>query len=165
MATFNSAVFTSQSNSGGAGASADVGFLLSRDVEGKGRLAIVSYTALGSEVTNDLVQLIQLPPGAKLIPSKSQIEATATVGTGVTVRVGDQTTANRFAGTIDISAGGHFPYTNTLGTDVIVPVAVVGVSTNPMTADNIVTLKFVAVTAITAGKIITNFIEYVLPSG
>lgn len=163
MATFNSAAFTSQSNSGGLGQSADVGFLLSRDIEGKARIANVQYTALGTEVTNDLVQLLQLPPGAKLLANKSSIEATATVGTGVTVRVGDQTTTNRFAGTIDISAGGHFAYTTTLGTDFITPVAVVGVSTSPATADNIVTMKFVAISAITAGKIIANFIEYVLP--
>lgn len=161
--TYNAPLFTSQANSGGAGQSADVGFLLSRDVEGKGRLALCLYTALGTEVTNDLVQLIQLPPGAKLIATKSQIIADTTVGTGVTVRVGDQTTTNRFAGTIDISAGGFFPFTNTLGTDVVVPVAVVGVSTNPTTADNIVTLKFVAITAITAGKKIAVLVEYLLP--
>jgi hypothetical protein len=157
MATFNSAVYTSQV--GSAGKSLNAGTLLSRDVQGKERVAIVSYTALGTEVTNDLVNLLKLPIGSKVLPQKCSYLATATVGTGVTVRIGDQTTANRFSGTIDISAGGFFPATNTLGTE-LAPVAVVGTAA---AADDVVTLKFMAIGAITAGKVITVLITYVLP--
>ena len=160
MATFTTALYNSQI--GAAGQSANVGFSLERDSQGKKRTAIISYTALGTEATNDLVKLVQLPIGAKVLATSSQILTDATVGTAVTVRVGDQTTANRWAGTIDISAGGFFPFTNTLGAE-LTPVAVVGASTNPATADNVATLKFVAVTAITAGKVINVFLTYVLP--
>jgi hypothetical protein len=157
MATRNSTIYQSQIGTGGQ--SLNVGTSLERDVAGKERVAIVSYTALGTEVTNDLVNLVKLPPGAKLLPQKSSYLTTATVGTGVTVRIGDQTTANRWSGTIDISAGGYFPFTNTLGTE-LAPVAVVGTTAS---ADDVVTLKFVAITAITAGKVITAIITYVLP--
>ena len=75
-----------------------------------------------------LGERVFVAPGAKVIDCDSAICATATVGTGVTVRIGDQTTANRFSGTIDISAGGYFPFTNTLGSEFPTPVAVVGAS-------------------------------------
>lgn len=160
MATRNSTTYASQI--GTAGQSQNVGFLLERDVAGKQRVAIVAITALGTEVTNDLYNLLKLPPGAKLLPGDCYYLTTATVGTGVTVRIGDQTTANRWSGTIDISAGGYFPFTNTLGTE-LNPVAIVGPNAAGVSTDDIVTLKFVAITAITAGKVIGIIISYVLP--
>lgn len=160
MATRNSALYTSQI--GSAGSSLNAGTLLERDVQGKERVALVSITALGTEVTNDLYRLLKLPPGAKLLPTKCSYMITATLGTGVTVRIGDQTTANRWSGTIDVSAGGYFPFTNTLGTE-LVPVAIVGPDTTGASTDDIVTLKFVAITSITAGKVIGIVIAYLLP--
>jgi hypothetical protein len=162
MATYNSAVYTSQV--GSAGKSLNAGTLLERDVQGKQRQAIVSYTALGTEATGDKVNLLKLPAGAKVIAVDCSIAATSSVGTGVTVRVGDQTTANRWAGTIDISAGGVFAFTATLGTEVVTPVAIVGpTAAGAAGTDDVVTLTFVAITSITAAKVITCLISYVLP--
>lgn len=156
MATYNSSLYTQQIGTGGQ--SLNVNLPQYRDGGGKPRVIVVSYTALGSEVTGETVALCQLPLNAKVLASKGNIQATATVGTGVTVRVGDSSAANRYAGTIDISAGGPFLFTATVGTDTVTPTAITTAATQ------IVLLTFVAITAITAGKIITVTIEYVTPN-
>jgi hypothetical protein len=150
----NSTVYTSQIGAGGQ--SLNVGTLPDRDTQGKQRYAIVTVTALGTEVTGDSYRLLKLPAGCKVLAVDCSIIADATVGTGVTVRIGDQTTVNRWAGTIDISAGGYFAFTATLGTEVVVPVAIAGGT------DDIVTLTFVAITSITAAKRITILMSYLL---
>lgn len=156
MPTFNSALYTQQI--GSAGQSLNVNLPQYRDGEGKPRVLVISYTALGTEVTADTVNLCILPVNAKVLASKGNIQATATVGTAVTVRVGDSTAANRYAGTIDISAGGPFLFTATAGVDTVTPTAIT------TEASRIVVLTFVAITAITAGKIITVNLEYLTPN-
>lgn len=156
MATYNSALYTQQT--GTPGQSLNVSLPQYRDGEGKPRKVCVSYTALGTEVTGETVALCEIPINAKVVASSGKIMATATVGTGVTVRVGDTSDALRYAGTIDISAGGPFLFTATTGTDMVTPTAVTTEATR------VVILKFVAITAITAGKIITVFIEYLTPN-
>lgn len=156
MATYNSTLYTQQT--GTPGQSLNVSLPQYRDGGGKPRIIVASYTALGTEVTGETVALCQIPLNAKVLPSKGNIQATATVGTGVTVRVGDSSAANRYAGTIDISAGGPFAFTATAGTDVVTPTAV----TTEATRD--VLLTFVAISAITAGKVISVTIEYLTPN-
>ena len=148
-----------------AGASSNVGIPLAQDHEGKVRMAVFKYTALGTEITGDSVYLGKLPVGAKVLRANGQIEATATVGTGVTVRVGDQTTANRWAGTIDISAGGLFAFTATDGTEIVEPTAIVGPTVFGTVAatDDTVVLTFVAISAITAAKVIIVRVPYLMP--
>lgn len=152
MATFDSALLTKQL--GSAGQSLNVNLPQYRDADGKPRITSVSYTCLGTEATGDLVRLCEVPLNSKVLACKSNIQATATVGTGVTVRVGDSSDALRYAGTIDISAGGTFAFTATVGTDMVTPTAITTEATR------IIVLKFVAVSAITAGKIITVNLEY-----
>jgi hypothetical protein len=147
MATYNSALFTAET--GTPGQSLNVSLPGYRDSECKTRVIPVSYTALGTEITGETVALCRLPLNAKVIAAFGNIQATATVGTGVTVRVGDSSAANRYAGTIDISAGGPFLFTATAGVDTVTPLAI----TTEATRD--VLLTFVAISAITAGKIIT----------
>lgn len=156
MATFNSALYTAQT--GTPGQSLNVSLPQYRDGEGKPRLVVVSYTALGTEVTGNTVALCIIPINAKVVSMKSNLCATATVGTGVTVRVGDSSAANRYAGTIDISAGGPFLFSATVGTDLVTPTPVTTEATR------IVLLTFVAISAITAGKIITINLEYLTPN-
>ncbi len=156
MATYNSALYTQQT--GTPGQSLNVNLPQYRDGEGKPRVVVVGYTALGTEVTGETVALCEIPINAKVLASKSNIQATATVGTGVTVRVGDSSAANRYAGTIDISAGGPFLFSATAGTDIVTPTAVTTEATRT------VLLTFVAISAITAGKIITVTVEYLTPN-
>lgn len=156
MATYDSALYTQQN--GTPGQSLNVNLPQYRDGGGKPRIIVVSYTALGTEVTGETINLCILPINAKVLASKCNIQATATVGTGVTVRVGDSTAANRYAGTIDISAGGPFAFTATAGVDTVTPTAIT------TEASRIVLFTFVAISAITAGKIITTTIEYETPN-
>lgn len=152
MATFKSDIYSGQFPTAG---SANTGFKIERDVGGKTRYALCSYTTVGTEVTSDTVQLVSLPVGCKVCYWDGIIRATASLGTGVTVRIGDGTTANRWAGTIDISAGGPFLWTATAGTEILAPVA--------LTAATVVTLTFVAITSITAGKVIFVAVPYIEP--
>lgn len=158
MATFNSSIYNSMI--GTAGASMNVGTNLNRDIQGQQRNALIGYTTLGTEVTGNTLALMYLPKGAKLLPQDSNYTITATLGTGVTVRVGDSATANRWSGTIDVSAGGFFPFTNTLGSE-LEPVAVT--ADYPTLTTNLVQLTFVAITSITAGKRIFILVSYILP--
>lgn len=156
MAQFDSTLFTSQN--GTPGQSLNVSLPQYRDGEAKPRCIPVSYTALGTEATGDTIRLCIVPINSKVLARKSSIQTTATVGTGVTVRLGDSSDAARYMGTVDISAGGAFATTATAGTDCVVPTAVTTEATR------IVLLTFVAISAITAGKIITVFVEFNTPN-
>lgn len=158
MATFNSSVYNSMI--GAAGASMNVGTLLNRDIQGIPRNALIGYTTTGAEVTGNTIALMYLPKGAKLIPQDSNLTITATLGTSVTVRFGDSATVNRWSGTIDISAGGFFGFTNPLGAE-LEPVAVT--ADYPTLTTNLVQLTFVNIGAITAAKRIFILITYILP--
>lgn len=152
MATYKSDIYSGQFPTA---ASANIGFKLERDVGGKVRYALCSYTTTGSEAANDTVQLVSLPVGSKVTYWDGIIRATASVATVATVRIGDGTTANRWADTINISAGGAFAWTAAAGTEIIAPVA--------LTAATVVTLTFVAITSITAGKVIFVVVPYIEP--
>ena len=147
MATFISALFTAQT--GTPGQSLNVNLPQYRDEESKTRIVPVSYTTLGTEVTGNTIALLRVPLNCKVLAAFGNLQITATLGTGVTVRVGDSSAANRYAGTIDVSAGGPFLFTATAGGDTVTPTAV----TTEATRD--ILLTFVAISAITAGKIIT----------
>jgi len=169
MATFTGYPYSSQQ--GAAGSSLNVNVPLERDAMAKERIIPFRYVSVGTEATADKVTLAVLPPGSKVIAAKSlivcgsAINTVGAVGTGVTVRFGDQTTANRWAGTIDISAGGVFLFTATTGTEIITPVAIVGPTSFGTVAatDDTLTMTFVAITTLAAGKYISGFVTVLLP--
>lgn len=156
MAQFDTPLFTQEN--GTPGQSLNVSLPQYRDGEAKPRVQTISYTCLGTEVTADTVRLCIVPLNCKVLARKSAIQTTATVGTGVTVRLGDSSDAARYMGTVDISAGGAFLTTATAGTDIVVPTAVTTEATR------VILLTFVAISAITAGKIITVYLEYSTPN-
>jgi hypothetical protein len=155
MATFTTPTYVAQN--GAAGKSLNVGTLLERDVAGKERVLISSYTSTGAEATNDLIQFGLLPIGAKVIPGSSYwITTVGSIGTTVTVSLGDQTTAARWSTTQALAGGGFFALSAALGSE-LVPVAVTG------TGDNVITAKLTTISSFTAAKVVTLVLKYILP--
>jgi hypothetical protein len=155
MAQFDSTLFTAQN--GTPGQSLNVSLPQQRDAQGKARCLPISYTCLGTEATGDTIRLAIVPLNSKVLARKSSIQTTATVGTGVTVRLGDSSDAARYMGTVDISAGGAFATTATAGTDCVTPTPITTEATRT------ILLTFVAISAITAGKVITVFLDVLTP--
>jgi len=70
-------------------------------IGGNVRIATDSYTAVGTEVTNDLIYMgYTLPKGAKVL---DVVLHTSALGTGVTLDVGDAEDADRYISAVDCS--------------------------------------------------------------
>lgn len=153
--TTNSALYTAQT--GTPGQSLNVSLPQQRDAQSKTRVIAVPYTALGTEATGDLVNLCIVSLNSKVLTAHGKIMATASLGTNVTVRIGDSSDALRYAGTIDISAGGPFLLTATAGTDMVTPTAITTEATRT------IVLKFVAITTLAAGQVVTVLLTVQTP--
>ena len=82
--------------------------------------AIVTLT--GATATNDTIQVIDLPPGATVVPALSSVTCSADPGTTLTLDVGDAENGDRFADGIVLSAGGQIAFTSgTMPLDAITP--------------------------------------------
>ena len=154
MATFNTTLYTAQASSPGASANAQANFPLAKNAYGKLRIVQVPYALAGTEAANDLIKLTLLKAGARVIAGLSRVIC-QDPGTSLTLRVGDATDALRYAGTIDISAGGDFPFSTTAGTDLYVPTDIASTQAATTIGDSanqtVVQVKVIAVTALTAG--------------
>lgn len=150
MATFNTPLYTAQV--GGAGASLNVNLPGIKNAEAKVKVVPILYTLLATEAANDLINLTKLKLGARVIAGLSRIIC-QDPGTTLTVRIGDTNDAARYAGTIDISAGGDFPLSTTPGTDLYVPTDIaVPIPPNTATDQTVVILKVITAAALTAGN-------------
>jgi len=77
-----------------------------------------AYTLAGSEAANDVLYLAKLPSGAMVIPSLSSVYC-PDPGTTLTLDVGDEADADRYADAIVLSAGGSVKF------DSVLPVAAI----------------------------------------
>ena len=114
-------------------------------------LAEARLTCADIAAANDIVELVYLPEGARVIPHLCKITAD-NPGTELTVQIGDGANPDLYSGTVDISAGGVFDFA---GGDA----AVDGYVT---TAHDSVDLKAIAVDTLTDASDITVFIAYTL---
>ena len=113
----------------------------------------VSYILTGTCVANDTLQLLDLPPGAVLLPQLSSVTC-ADPGTALTLDIGDITDTDRYADDIVLSNGGIVEFASQL------PVPA-GIITPKLTTENsrvFATVK--TATALTAGVKLTFLIAY-----
>jgi|32_taG_2_1085360.scaffolds.fasta_scaffold00345_21 hypothetical protein len=76
------------------------------------RVADVVYTLTGSEAANDIVNLVKLPAGSRVITSLCSVEV-ENPGTALVIDIGDDDTtadADRYSDGLTVSAGGHFAF-------------------------------------------------------
>ena len=101
-----------------AGTSGQTGLALSarpgsNKVSGVVLVAEATYTIVGTEVATDLIDIVKLPAGAKVIPHLSRITGEA-LGTTATLSVGDtdsSPSATRYSSALDIHAANDLTLT------------------------------------------------------
>jgi hypothetical protein len=106
MATTSTSTFTAQTGSGGGTPSAQAAYPNPRTVGGKLRLAQIPYQLVSSSLpaAGDIIQLGKLPVGSRVIAALSSIQC-PDPGTTLTLKVGDYSNANRYAGIRGTLAG------------------------------------------------------------
>lgn len=72
-----------------------------------------SYTLLGTEGAADIINLLELPEGASVVPQLSSVTCSADPGTTLTIDIGTAANADGFADGIVLSSGGQVAFTNT----------------------------------------------------
>lgn len=79
-----------------------------------GKVHVYGFTWTGDAAQNDLVELVRLPPGIRIITGR--IDYTA-FGVGVTLDLGNATTENAYKSALDVSGAGQagFAETTALG--------------------------------------------------
>lgn len=82
MPTFNSAIYGKQNGTG-----ASPLYPKAKEANGKLRFAAVPYALAGTEVANDIINLVRLKPGAVPMPSLSRIVC-EDPGTALTLDIG-----------------------------------------------------------------------------
>lgn len=115
--------------------------------------AIVTLDA--ATATNDIMELVDLPPGAVWSPELSSVSCSADPGTALTLDVGTATNPDAYADGIDLASGGQVAFTS--GT---MPSAVGTTVRQEDVARIIATVK--AATAPTAGVKLVFTIVYVV---
>lgn len=121
------------------------------------------YTVTAAEVANDIIRIVKLAPGARIIPHLSQIDTDGVAGTSAIITVGDTDTtvagvdatdADRYGAAIDITAAGKDLFDS----------ATRGVASNTsyaLQSNSWITATFTTLTAApTAGKVINFRIAY-----
>lgn len=106
MATTSTSFYTSQVGSSGGTPSAQTSFPTPRQIGGKLRLAQIPYQIVSSSLpaAGDIIQLCKLPASSRVIASMSSVQCDDP-GTTLTLKVGDYSNANRYAGIRGTTAG------------------------------------------------------------
>ena len=106
QAVTQSALIAAQVGAAGGTPSAKATYPTPHVAGGKLRLYHIAYQPVSSTLpaAGDIVELVKLHNGAKVIPSLSSIVCPAT-GTTLTVKIGDYSNAVRYAGVIGTAAG------------------------------------------------------------
>lgn len=102
MATFKSSLITKQD---AARTGLRNGILDGDDQSGVLLYATATYTLLGTEAAADIIDLVDLPKGAVLVPQLSHVICTDP-GTALVIDIGDAADTDRYANDIVLSAGG-----------------------------------------------------------
>lgn len=95
MTTWNSTLYTGQTGSAGASLNASSSFPMAQKESGKLRYSDVTYALNGNESANDIINIVELKPGAFLVPSLCRIVC-EDPGTALTLDIGDAVTADRY---------------------------------------------------------------------
>ncbi|GAT35616.1 hypothetical protein TSACC_3687 [Terrimicrobium sacchariphilum] len=153
MATVKTDVATSQSSN----SVRDRGD--SNKVSGDIRIAEAVYTTTAGLAAGDIIDIVQLPIGAIVLPERSWVANEASGGTGAAIaKIGDAEDDDRYSATsIDLTSAGARAVTAVNTTAVLVRTPVTK-TTNTIKAT-------VALTSgnVTAGKLIRFSIAYILP--
>ena len=94
---------------------------------GNVQFAHFSYTWLGSEASGEIINLMELPAGAIVIPQLSSVTTLTDAGATVTMDIGEAADPNGMASLIVLSAVGQVSFTSTNVPAYIAP--------TPLTAD------------------------------
>lgn len=132
-----------------------------RDVMGAVQLAIVDIDLTADDAAGTVINAVQLPPGAIVLPAQSCVVVDDAAGaTALTVDIGDIVTADRYAAALPVLTLGRkeFIHTTSVPVGVTAPLKVdaTGVST---TDTSIVTFKIKASTTPEIGHM-TMYLAY-----
>lgn len=125
-------------------------------------VAQVSYTLVGTEAANDIINLCILPPGCIPIPALSSV-ACADPGTALVLDIGTAADVDALADGIVLSAGGVIPFagaTLPLATSAITPTALVADTATGTTGNTRVYATVMTATSLTASVVLTFTIAY-----
>lgn len=72
-------------------------------------LATIPYTLLATVVADDFIDLMDLPPGAEIVPQLSHVTS-ADPGTALVLDIGDAADVDRYADGISLNSGGQVAF-------------------------------------------------------
>ena len=127
----------------------------SKVVGGVVLMATATYTFAGDEVANDLIDIVELPAGAVVIPHLSRITADATIATTLTVSIGNTDgtpSATKFSSALDVHSSEDVALTG--GTASLAPYT--------LTAQSFIQAKLATASTPTAAKKLVFRIAYVV---
>lgn len=136
------------------------GIINGDDKSGLLLLATASYTLLGTEAATEILELVDLPPGAVVVPSLCSAATVADAGTALVFDIGDDGSGgeatpdpDRYADGLVLSAVGEVPFST--------PVVPAGAMV-PYRSTNVnkVRATFVTATALNAGVVVMFNIVY-----
>ena len=121
------------------------------------RISNVLYTLVGTEAADDLINLVKLPKGARVITQLSSCEA-ENPGTALVIDIGDDDSTaddDRYVDGLTLSAGGAFAF-SAGGT-----VAAAELTPHELAAESWVQAKVKTATSLTASQTIRFVIAWV----
>lgn len=127
-------------------------------VSGNLLICNATYTLLGTESASDVINIIQLPEGARVVPHLCQVYA-ENPGTALTIKFGDAADDDRYSTAVALGAGGNFSFSN----EITGPNANYKVG-GDATDDRWIKGTLTAATTLTADQVVTFQIAYALVS-
>lgn len=121
------------------------------DVNGGVRAAVVTYTMVGTEATNDVINLVKLPAGASVIAEQITVSGNAPAST-FAADIGDEDDPDRYVDGLGIASSGTYLATAAIG--------VAGLTPHKLTSDQWISLTGASIATPSAGKLITVVIPY-----
>lgn len=161
MANLNTPLFLA---TGGPGVQSFVGspqanaaWPRAKEARPKERVIPILYVMTGTEAANDLLRLVKLYPGERVLAGRSKVVCEA-LGAAVTAQIGDTSNALRYSNTMTLTAIAANEFAATPGTDLYTPTDVVDTTLTGAADQTVPILKFITVTTPTAGKKLIIFL-------
>lgn len=155
MPTFNTSRYSAQI--GSAGASPAAAFPLAEFIGGKLRYAVIEYALAGTEVANDLINLVRLKRGAVPIPALSRIVC-EDPGTALTIDIGFASNDDALCDGAALTTAHDVSFT---GAPSVTAVAAQYVPAAIAAGDEVIFATVKTATALTAGAKLLFLIAYV----
>jgi len=155
MPTFNSDNYAAQV--GSAGASPAAAYPLAKNIAGKLRYAVIPYALAGTEIANDIINLVRFKVGSKVISSLSRIVC-EDPGTALTIDIGFASNADALCDGAALTTAHDVSFT---GAASVTAVAAQYIPVDIASGDEVIFATVKTATTLTAGAKLLFLIAYV----